>query len=134
MWDGLRFNIAMGRDGSRGVSSLGESGGVGCSVGLNDRCPSGSLCSRFNGIATCRGDSHCFPILIGGCDSFQRGPPSQVNSLCFSNNRVVRIGAGHGARRDGGAAGGSGSSLGEGSFRFPVNGTYWVSFHLGGVG
>jgi len=50
--DGLRFHIAIGRDEGGEVSSLGDSGGVGCSSGLIDRCVTGSLCSRLSGIET----------------------------------------------------------------------------------
>jgi len=67
----------------------GEPGGVGCSSGLIDRSVSGSLCSRLSGIATCCGDSRCFPVLGRGCDSTQIGPFSRINSLCFSGNGVV---------------------------------------------
>jgi len=95
---------------------LGESGGVGCSTGLNDCSVSGSLCSRLSGISTCRGDSRRFPVVGGGC--VQVGPFSLVNSSCFSNKGVVRIGAGRGGR-DEGAFGGEGSGDGESSFRFP---------------
>jgi len=52
-----------------------------------------------------------------------------VNSLCFSNSGVVRIGAGHGAQWSGGTAGGGDSSSGEGSFHFPVAETTWVLLH-----
>ena len=100
---------------------LGESGGVGCSSGLMDRSTSGSLCSRLSGIVTCRGDSRRFPILGEGCDSFHDGPSSQVNSLCFSNRGMVRIGAGRG-NRDEDATGSDGSIPGESSFCFPVIG------------
>jgi len=120
--DGERFIITIGRDGGGGISSFGESGGVGCSSGLIDRCPTRSLCSRFSGIATCHGDSHRFPVEGEGCVSFQDGPPSQVNSGCFSNNGVVRMGAGHGGRGDEGT-GGEGFILGESSFCFPVTGS-----------
>ena len=62
---------------------------MGCSTGLIDRDVSGSLRSRLNGIATCRGESCHFPVLGEGCDSFQDGPSSQTNSSCFSNKGVV---------------------------------------------
>jgi len=69
---------------------FGESGGVGCSSGLIDRGVAGSLRSRLNGIATCHGDSCRFPRVGEGCDFCQDGPPSQVNSSCFSNRGVTR--------------------------------------------
>jgi len=73
---GDRFNIAIGCDsGGEGFLSLGESGGVGCSSGLIDHCVTGSLCSHLSGIVTCHGDTHHFPVLDEGCDSFQSGPP-----------------------------------------------------------
>jgi len=67
----------------------GESGGVDCSSGLIDCGASGLLHSRLSGIATCRGDSCRFPVLGEGCDSFQVGPSSRTNSLCFSNRGMV---------------------------------------------
>jgi len=88
----------------------------------------------LSGIVTCCGDSCRFPVLGEGCDSFQDGPSSQTNSLCFSNKGTVRIGAGRSGRQGGGVIGGCGSTSGESSFRFPVNGVYPVSFHSGGVG
>jgi len=94
--DGERFNIAIGCDAGGGIISFGDSGGVGCSSGLIDHCIIGSLCSYLSGMEICRGDSHCFPVLGEGCDSFQDGPPSRVNSSCFSNKGVVRMGAGRG--------------------------------------
>ena len=112
---------------------LGESGGVGCSSGLIDRSRCGSLCSRLSGIATCRGDSHRFPVLGEGCSSAHNGPSLQVNSSCFSNKGVMRIGAGRG-NRDEDAFGGEGSGGGESSFRFPSCDGDWNSFHSGGVG
>ena len=112
----------MGHDSSEMAVTFGELGGVGWSVGLIDHDVSRSVCSRLSGIETCRGDSCHFPVLGGGCDSFQDGPPSRMNSLCFSNRGVVRMGAGRGAR-DRDTTGGGGSS-GESSFHFPVNGTY----------
>ena len=111
----------------------GESGGVGCSSGLIDCCVSGSLRSRLSGIATCCGDSCRFPVLGEGCDSFQIGPSSQTNSLCFSNKGVVRMGGTCGGR-DAKVAGGEGSVSGESSFRFPVIGGCWNSCHSSGVG
>jgi len=45
----------------------GELGGVGCSSGLIDLSVIGSLRSRLSGIATCRGDSCCFPVIGDGC-------------------------------------------------------------------
>jgi len=68
----------------------GESGGVGHSSGLVDCGVSGSLRSRLSGMATCHGDSCCFPKIGDGCDSFQRGPSLRMNSLCFSSNGVTR--------------------------------------------
>ena len=43
------------------------------------------------------------------------------------------MGAGRGGRQGGSAMGGDSISS-ESSLRFPVNGTYEVSFHSGGVG
>jgi len=54
----------------------GESGGVGCSLGLIDCGTSGSLRSRLSGITTCCGDSFRFPVLGEGCNSFQVSPSS----------------------------------------------------------
>jgi len=118
----VRCNMVIGRDGNCAVT-LGESGGVGCSSGLIDRSIGGSLCCRLSGIVTCCGDSCRFPMVGGGCDSFQSGPPSQVNSSCFLNSGVVRMGAGRGAQRGSGVAGGRGSTSGASSFRFPVTGS-----------
>jgi len=87
--DGLRFNIAMGHDIGGAVVGFGESGGVGCSSGLIDRSVTGSLRSRLSGIVTCHGDSCRFPVEGEGCDAFQDGPSSRMNSLCFSNKGVV---------------------------------------------
>jgi len=70
----------------------GESGGVGWSSGSIDCGVSGLLCSRLSGIAMCHGDSCRFPVLGEGCDSFQIGPSSRTNSLCFLNKGVVRMG------------------------------------------
>jgi len=67
----------------------GESGGVGCSTGLNDQDVLDSLRSRLSGIAICHGDSCCFPVVGEGCDSFQRGPSLHVNSSCFSSKGVT---------------------------------------------
>jgi len=100
---------------------LGESGGVGCSSGLIDCGASGSLRSRLSGIAMCCGDSCRFPILGDSCDSFQDGPSSQTNSLCFSGKVVVRMGGIRGSCNDD-TTGGEGSISGESSFRFPVIG------------
>ena len=111
----------------------GESGGVGCSSGLIDRSRCGSLHSRLSGIATCRGDSCCFPVLGEGWFSAHNGPSLQVNSSCFSNKGVMWIGAGRG-NRDEDASGGKGSGGGESSFRFPSFNVDWNSFHSGGVG
>jgi len=74
--DGECFNIAMGCDIGGTVVVVGESGGVGCSLGLIDLSISGSVCSHLSGIAMCRGDSRLFPILGEGCDPFQDGPSS----------------------------------------------------------
>jgi len=90
-------------------------------LGLIDRCVSGSLCSRLSSIATCCSDSCRFDVLGEGCDPFQDGPSSQVNSSCFSNKGVVRIGGIHGSHDDD-ATGGEGSISGENSFCFPVSG------------
>ena len=62
---------------------------MGCSSGFIDRGFSGSLRSRLSGIETCHGDSCRFPVLGKGCDSFQTGPSSRMNFLCFSNKGVV---------------------------------------------
>jgi len=97
---------------------LGESGGVGCSSGLMDRSKCGSLRSRLSGITTCRGDSRRFPVLGEGCSFIHDGSFLSVDSPCFSNKGVVRIGAGRGSR-DEDAFGGEGSGGGESSFRFP---------------
>ena len=67
---------------------------MGWSTGLIDLDVSGSVCSRLIGIIMFRGESCCFPVFGEGCDSFQSGPSSQVNSSCFSNKGVVQIGAG----------------------------------------
>jgi len=106
---------------------------VGCSSGLINRGFSGSLRSRLSGIATCRGDSCRFPVLGEGCDVFQDGPSSQVNSLCFSSKGTVRMGGTHGSR-DEDATGGEGSISGNSSFRFPNRCGDWNSSHSGGVG
>ena len=111
----------------------GESGGVGCSSGLIDRSSRGSLRSRLSGIATCRGDSRRFPVLGKGWFSAHDGPSLQVNSSCFSNKGVMRIGAGRG-NQDEDAFGIEGSGGGESSFRFPNRDGDWNSFHSGGVG
>ena len=112
---------------------MGESGGVGCSSGLIDRGASGSLRSRLSGIATCCGDSCHFPVLGEGCDSFQIGPSSRTNSLCFLSKGVVRMGGICGSHDDD-AFGGEGSVSGKSSFRFPVIGGRWNSSHSSGVG
>jgi len=106
---------------------LGESGGVGCSVGLIDRSVSGLLRSRFNGIATCRGDSCRFPIMGKGCLLDQLGGPSLLTNGSSSvrgclGNEVVRMGGIHGSRDDE-ATGGEDSVSGDNSFRFPVTGS-----------
>ena len=106
---------------------------MGCSSRLIDRDVGGSLRSRLSGIATCRGDSCRFPVLGEGCDSFQVGPSSQTNSLCFSNRGVVRMGGIRGVRDDN-FSGREGSVSGEISFHFPVMGAHWNSSHSGGVG
>ena len=111
----------------------GESGGVSCSSGLIDRSSCGSLRSRLSGIATCHGDSRRFPVLGEGCFSAHDGPSSQVNSSCFSNKGVMRIGAGRG-NRDEDAFGGESSGGGESSFCFPSFDGDWNSLHSGGVG
>jgi len=110
----------------------GESGGVGCSSGLIERCVLDSLRSRLSGMATCCGDSCCFPVLGDGCDSFQDGPPSRVNSSCFSTKGTVQIGGIRG-NRDDDVIGVDDFVSGESSFCFPVAGDGWDSFHSGGV-
>ena len=105
---------------------------MGCSSRLIGRGVSGSLRSCLSGIATCHGDSCRFPVIGEGCDSFQVGPSSQTNSLCFSGNGVVRTGgicSGHDV-----ATGGDDFISGESSFRFPVMDGGWNSSHSGGVG
>jgi len=87
----------------------------------------------LSGIATCRGDSRRFPMLGDGCDSFQDGPPSQVNFSCFSSRGMIRIGAGCGSC-DEDALGGEGSISGESSFCFLTTGDDWNASHSGGVG
>ena len=94
---------------------------MGCFSGLIDCGVSGSLRSRLSGIATCHGDSCHFPVLRGGCNSFQTGPSSQTNSLCFSNKGVVRMGGICGGC-DNDATGGESSISGDSSFHFPVIG------------
>ena len=111
----------------------GESGGVGCSSGLIDRCVSGSLRSRLSGIATCRSDSRRFPVLGEGCDSFQEGPSSRVNSSCLLIKGTVRIGGIRGSCEDN-AFNGEGSISDKSSFHFPVTGEGLNSSHSGGVG
>jgi len=106
----------------------GESRGVGCSSGLIDCDAGGSLRPHLSGIATCRGDSCCFPVLEEGCASFQDGPSLGTNSSCFLNNGVVRMGAGHG-NRDEDAFGGEVSTSGKSSFRFPTTGEGWNDSH-----
>ena len=93
---------------------------MGCSLRLIDRCVSGSLRSHLSSIAICHGDSCRFDVLGEGCDPFQDGPSSQVNSSCFSNKGVVRMG-GIRSSRDDDAIGGEGSVSGESSFRFPIS-------------
>jgi len=110
----------------------GEPGGVGCSSGLIDHSRCGSLRSRLSGIATCCGDSRRFPVLGEGCFSAHDGPSLRVNSSCFSNKGVMRIGLGRGSR-DEDAFGIEGSNGGESSFRFPIVDGDWNSFHSGGV-
>jgi len=56
-----------------------------------------------------------------------------MNSSCFSNKGVVRIG-GICGNRDDEATGDEGFVSGESSFRFPVIGGCWNSSHSGGVG
>ena len=62
------------------VEDIGESGGVGRSLGLIYHEVSGSLHSRFNGIATCCGDSCRFPIMGDGCMLDQLGGPSLLTN------------------------------------------------------
>jgi len=106
---------------------LGESGGVGCSSGLIDLSVSGSLRSRLNGIATCRGDSCRFPVIGDGCLLDQLGGPSLLTSGSSSvrgclGNGVVRMGGICGSRDDE-AAGGKDSVSGDSSFCFPITGS-----------
>jgi len=108
----------------------GEPRGVGCSSGLIDRDVGGSLCSRLNSIAICRGDSCHFPVLGEGCASFQDGPSSRTNSSCFSNRGLIRKSMGF----DEDALGSEGSSSNDSSFRFPITSDGWNSSHSGGVG
>jgi len=74
---------------------LGESGGVSRSSGLIDLLVTGSLRSRLNGIATCRGDSCHFPVIGDGCSSDQLGGPSSLTNGssfvrgCLGNKGVV---------------------------------------------
>jgi len=108
------------------VEDIGESGGVGHSSGLIDHEVSGSLRSRFNGIATCRGDSCCFLIMGDGCMLDQLGGPSLLTNGSSSvrgclGSGVVQMGGIHGSQDDD-AIGGEGSVLGESSFCFPVTG------------
>ena len=112
---------------------MGESGGVGCSLGLMDRSRCGSLHSRLSGIATCRGDSCRLPVLGEGCSFAHDGPSLRVNSSCFSIKGVMRIGAGRGSQ-DEDAFGGEDSGGGESSFRFPSCDGDWNPCHSGGVG
>jgi len=112
----------------------GKSGGVGCSSGLINRGISGSLRSRLSGIAICCSDSCRFPVLGEGCDVFQTSPSSRMNSLCFLNKGVVRMGGIRGSCDDDGTSGGRDFVSGESSFRFPVMGGRWNSSHSGGVG
>ena len=106
---------------------LGESGEVGCSSGLIDHSDSGSLCSHLSGIATCCGDSRCFPVIGDGCALDQLGGPSLLTNSSSSIrgclcNGVVRMGGIQG-RRDNEATGGEGSDAGDNSFHFPVTGS-----------
>jgi len=117
---------------------LGELGGVGCSSGLIDLSVSGSLRSRLSGIATCRGDSCCFPVIGDGCSLDQLGGSSLLTKGSSSvrgclGNGVVRMGGICGNRDDRGT-GGEDSILGDNSFRFPVTGSNWTRFHSRGVG
>ena len=116
----------------------GESGGVSCSLGLIDLSVSGSLCLRLSGIAMCRGDFCCFPIMGEGCLLDQLGGPSLLTNGSSSirgclGNGVVRMGGIRG-NRDDKATGGEDSVSGDNSFRFPVTGSDWIRFHSGGVG
>jgi len=116
----------------------GESGGVGCSSGLIDLSVTGSLCLCLSGIATCRGDSCCFPVIGDGCLLDQLGGLFLLtNSLssvrgCLGNG-VVRMGRICG-NRDDKATGSEDFVSGKSSFRFPVTGSDWTRFHSGGVG
>ena len=118
--------------------ALGESGGVGCSLGLIDCCVSGSLHSCLSGIATCRSNSCHFPVMGDGCSLDHLGGPSLLTNSSSSirgclGNGVVRIG-GIRSSCDDDTIGGKGSDLGESSFCFPVTGSDWTLFHSGGVG
>jgi len=115
---------------------LGESGGVGCSLGLIDLSNAGLFHSRLSGITTCHGDSCCFPVIGDGCVLDQLGGPSLLTNGSSSvrgclGNRVVRMGGIRGSWDDEAS---KGSILGESSFRFPVTGSDWTRFHSGGVG
>ena len=111
---------------------------MGCSLGLIDHSVSGSLCSCLSGIATCCGDSCCFPVMGDGCEPDHLVGPSFLTnglsseSLCLGN-RVVRMGGIHG-NRDNDTTGGEGFNSGESSFHFPVTGNDWTLSHSGGIG
>jgi len=85
--------------------TLGESGGVDCSVGLINCSIVGSLHSYFSGIVTFRGDSCHFPVIGNGCSPAQLGGPSLLTngsssvSGCLGNG-VVWIGEIHGGHDD----------------------------------
>ena len=80
---------------------FGESGGVGCSLGLIDLSVSGSLRSHLSSITTCRGDSCRFPVVGDGCSLDQLGGPSLLTNGSSSvrgclGNGVIRMGGIHG--------------------------------------
>jgi len=102
------------------VEVFGESGGVGCSSGLIDRSVTGSLRSRLNGIATCCGDSCCFPVIGKGCELAQEGGPS----LLINGSSSMRGCLGSGVIRMGETRGNCDDDAtgGDGFGEFPGNG------------
>ena len=111
---------------------------MGCSSGLIDLSVTGSLRLHLSGIATCCGDSCCFPMIGDGCLLDQLGGPSLLTNGSSSvrgclGNGVVRMGGSHG-NRDDEAPGDEDFVSGESSFRFPITGSDWTCFHSGGVG
>jgi len=77
---------------------LGESGGVGCSLGLIDLPVSGSLHSHLSGIAMCHGDSCRFPVIGSDWTCFHSGGVGLLDDGSFSvrgffgSKGVVRLG------------------------------------------